>query len=204
MSTLWRKALRDFWLEKTRTVLVVVAVAVGLSAFLTVLASYAILTRELDLGYQATNPASATFYLDSIDDELLARVMSHPEIGAAEARRSVAGRIKVGPVEWRALTLFVVRDFGSIRVSTLKPQEGEWPPAKGDVLIERDAVRVARSRIGENVVVRTARGPEQSLRFSGIVKDVGQAQARMENVVYGYITQDTLAQLGEVPSLDQL
>src|SRR6185369_1060151 len=33
---------------------------------------------------------------------------------------------------------------------------------------------------------------------------VGQAQARMENVVYGYITLDTLAQLGEQPYLDQL
>ena len=34
--------------------------------------------------------------------------------------------------------------------------------------------------------------------------DVGQAQARMENIVYGYVGLDTLALLGEEPYLDQL
>jgi putative ABC transport system permease protein len=36
------------------------------------------------------------------------------------------------------------------------------------------------------------------------VHDVGQAQARMENIVYGYINLATLVQLGEEPRLDQL
>jgi hypothetical protein len=39
---------------------------------------------------------------------------------------------------------------------------------------------------------------------SGTVADVGQAQARMEQVVYGYVTLATLAGLGEEPYLDQL
>src|SRR6185369_11487430 len=40
--------------------------------------------------------------------------------------------------------------------------------------------------------------------ISGSVHDVGQAQARMENVVYGYIYLATLVQLGETPTLNQL
>ena len=44
----------------------------------------------------------------------------------------------------------------------------------------------------------------QTLRVTGSVHDVGQAQARMENVVYGYVTLETLALLGEEPYLDQL
>lgn len=43
-----------------------------------------------------------------------------------------------------------------------------------------------------------------ALVISGSVHDVGQAQARMENIVYGYINLATLVQLGEEPSLDQL
>jgi len=61
-----------------------------------------------------------------------------------------------------------------------------------------------RARIGDTVVVKTAGSKEQPLRVSGTVHDVGQAQARMENLVYGYITVATLAQLGESPYLDQL
>ena len=71
MNTIWRKAIRDFWNERARTVLVVLAIALGISAFSAVLSSYAILTRELDLGYLATNPASAVIRVDAIDDELV-------------------------------------------------------------------------------------------------------------------------------------
>jgi len=204
MSTCWQKVIRDFWRERTRTLLVVLAIAIGISAFSTVLSSYAILTRELDQGYLATNPASFTFVTDKIDDTLTAAIAAHPGVSAAEARRTVSGRIKAGPVEWRNLVLFVVKDYGNIRVSRLVPESGAWPPAPGEILIERDALQVAKARIGDSVTVKTSQGKEQALRVSGSAHDVGQAQARMENSVYGYITLDTLAQLGEEPYLDRL
>jgi putative ABC transport system permease protein len=204
MSAYGHKVIRDFWQERARTVFVVLAIAIGISAFLAVLASYAILTRELDHGYLDTNPASATLRTDKLDDELVAAIAVSKGVSDVEARRTLTGRIKVGPVEWRTLTLLVVKDFGNIRVSTLKSQQGAWPPAPGEILIERDAVQVAKARIGDMVTIKTARGNERTLRFSGTVKDVGQAQARMENAVYGYVNLDTLALLGEEPYLDQL
>ena len=190
MTTPWRKAIRDFQQESARTLLVVVAIAVGIAGFTSVLASYAILTRELNRGYLATNPASATLRTDAVDDALLDAVGATPGVVVAEARRSVSGRIN-----GRTLVLFVVRDFANIRISKLEPERGAWPPATGEILIERDAFQVARVRIGDNVVVRTNDGPERTLRVSGSVHDVGQAQARMENIVYGYVSQATLAQL---------
>jgi len=204
MPAYWRKAVRDLWQERTRTLLVVLAIAIGIAAFSTVLSTYAVLVRELDLGYLATNPASAVLRTDVVDDALIAGLLKDRRIGQAEARRVVPGRIKAGPVEWRSLTLFVVRDYGDIRVSKLVPEQGAWPPAAGEILIERDAFQVAKARIGDSVRVKTTRGNERTLRVSGSVHDVGQAQARMENIVYGYITLPTLAQLGEEPYLDQL
>src|SRR5687768_18030492 len=204
MTTLWRKAIRDFWTERARTALVVLAIALGISAFASVMSSYAILTRELDRGYLATNPASAVLRVDSIDDELVDAVLQNPQVSDAEPRRVVSGQIKSGPMQWRNLTLFVVKDYGDIRVSKLEPEAGAWPPATGEILIERDAFQVVRANIGDQVKVKTANGKEQLLLVSGGVHDVGQAQARMENIVYGYINLATLVQLGEEPYLDQL
>ncbi|MBS1789445.1 MAG: FtsX-like permease family protein [Acidobacteria bacterium] len=204
MAIYWQKAIRDFWLERTRTVLVVVAIAIGIAAFSTVMSSYAILTRELDKGYLATNPASFTLVADKVDEALMAAVATHPGVAVAEARRTVSGRIKSGPVEWRSLVLFVVNDYGDIRVSRLVPQSGAWPPATGEILIERDAMQVAKTRIGDTVTIKTVNGEEHQLRLSGTTHDVTQAQARMENIVYGYITLATLAQLGEEPYLDRV
>src|SRR6201988_3428563 len=204
MNTIWRKAFRDFWQERARTALVVLAIALGISAFAAILSSYAILTRELDLGYLATNPASAVLRVDSADDDLVKAIRQNPEVSDAEPRRTISGQIKSGPVQWRNLVLFVVHDYANIRVSKLVPEDGAWPPATGEILIERDAFQVAKASIGDAVIVKTANGVEQPLVISGRVHDVGQAQARMENIVYGYINLDTLVQLGEEPRLNQI
>ncbi len=204
MTTPWRKALRDFWHVRARTILVIMAIALGISAFAAVMSSYVILTRELDRGYLATNPASAVLRVDSIDDELVAAVLQNPDVSHAEPRRVISGQIKSGPMRWRNLILFVVKDYGDIRVSKLEPERGAWPPATGEILIERDAFQVVGANIGDAVIVKTANGVEQPLVISGSVHDVGQAQARMENIVYGYANLATLVQLGEKPYFDRL
>jgi putative ABC transport system permease protein len=204
MTASTRKAVGDAWRERARSGFVVAAIALGVAAFLALLASYAILTRELDRGYLATNPASAVLHTDAVDSKMLAAVRADPEVRSAEAKRTVFGRIKIGPAQWRNLLLFVVSDYGSIRLNKMVPEQGPWPPATGEMLMERDAVQVAHARIGQTFVIRTDDRQEHTLRISGRVHDVGQAQARMENSVYGYITASTLAQLGQEPILDLL
>src|SRR4029078_2908029 len=115
MTTLWRKAIRDFWQERARTVLVVLAIALGISAFAAVVSSYAILTRELGGGYLETSPAAGVLRVDSIDKDLVKAILQNPEVSDAEPRRTIGGQIKAGPVQWRNLMLFVVEDYGNIR-----------------------------------------------------------------------------------------
>jgi putative ABC transport system permease protein len=204
MTTPWRKTIRDFQQESTRTVLVIAAIAIGMVGFTAVLSTYAVLTREINKGYLASNPASATLETDAIDDSLVSAVLTDHAIRDAEPRRAVYGSIKTGPVQWCDLTLFVIEDYGNIRISKLTPDYGAWPPKTGEMLIERDAFHVAELQVGDTATIRIGQGKEQSLRVSGRVHDVGPAQARMENTVYGYITLDTLPQLGEQPRLDEL
>jgi putative ABC transport system permease protein len=204
MTASTRKIVADAWNERGRSAFVIAAMALGVAAFVTLLAGYAILTRELNRGYLATNPASAILHTDAVDDRMLASVRADPQVGSAEAKRKLYARIKVGPAEWRDLLLFVVGDYGSIHLNKIVPEQGAWPPATGEMLIERDAVQVAHARIGQTFVIRTADRQEHTLRISGRVHDVGQPQARMENSVYGYITPQTLALLGQKPVLDLL
>ncbi|HVQ29000.1 MAG TPA: ABC transporter permease, partial [Vicinamibacteria bacterium] len=205
LGTPWRKALRDVWQERSRSALVVLAMAVGIAGFSTVLSSYAILTRELNDGYRASQPASFTLWTDGVDEALLREVCSAGHgVRLAEARRTVSGRIKTGPLAWRGLQLHVIPDFSAIQVSRVTPEHGAWPPGPGEILIERDALQVASAKVGDRVTVKTAGGAEQSLLVAGSVHDVGQAQARMENAVYGYVTPETLGRLGEGAYLDQV
>ena len=133
------KTFRDFWQERTRTVLVVLAVALGLAGFTAVLATYGILKRELDRGYLATNPASATLRTDAVDDGLVRAVRSGHGVADAQARRVLSGRLRTPSGEWRGLTLFVVDDYANIRISRLVREAGAWPPGPGSPASRRRA-----------------------------------------------------------------
>jgi putative ABC transport system permease protein len=204
VTALWSKVGRDVWHVRTRAVLVVLAIAIGLAGFFAVLSTYAILRRELNRGYLATNPASAVFVTDRVDESLLSAIVARDDVDDADARRVIRGRIRAGDKSWRRLMLFVVRNFQEMRISTIAPDGGKWPPHAGEVLIERDAFQVAKVQIGDNATIQIGTGPEQRLHIAGRVHDAGQAQARMENSVYGYITPETLAQVAGSPILDRL
>jgi putative ABC transport system permease protein len=204
VTTPWHKVVRDVWRERTRGILVVLAIAVGVTGFFAVLSTRAILRRELNRGYLATNPASAVLMTDAIDDALLASVVARDDVEDADARRVVTGSLRIGPGEWRHFIFFVVRDFERLRINVVTSDGGEWPPRPGAVVIERDAFQVAKARLGDTILVKTAAGRDRRLRVSGGAHDPAQAQARMENIVYGYITAETAAQLGEPLALDRL
>jgi len=204
MTAIQHKIVSDLWEGRGRTLIVVLAVAVGIAGFTAVLSAYSILTRELNNGYLSTNPPSATFYTNRVDDGIIDAVVASGSVASAEARRVVRARIKTGPMEWRPLSLFVIKDFTNIRVHKIQPEQGAWPPQSREMLIERNALQVAHAKIGETATIKIAGQQEQNLRIAGSAHDLGLAQARMENIVYGYVMLDTLGRLGQEPYFDEL
>lgn len=134
MNAPMQKMWRDLGEQRSRGLLVVLAIALGIAGFTAVLASYAILTRELDAGYLASSPASAIFYTDAVDDALLASIEAQGGVSHAEARRKIAGRIRSGlaqrNLQWRNLQLFVVKDYGQIALGKITRQEGPGHPPR--------------------------------------------------------------------------
>jgi putative ABC transport system permease protein len=203
-SPRWQKLLRDLWLMRGRTALMVVAIAVSLFGVSAVLSAYAILTPEISRNYLGANPAAATLELDRVDDALLAAVRERPGIAGAEARETLVARVQVGPDQWRPLLLFVVPNFDTMRISTFQRVTGAWPPPDGTMLIERTALSMLNAESGDSVVVKTPHGMPLALLISGVVYDPSLAPAWQEREGYGYITPATLARLGETGTLSEL
>src|SRR6185369_15138380 len=97
------------------------------------------LVRELNRQYLATNPASAVLRTDAVDDALLARVKAVPGVREVEARRVVNARVRGGTASWRTLVLFAAKDLSTARVGAVNREGGAWPPADGEIAVERDA-----------------------------------------------------------------
>ncbi|MCL4535546.1 MAG: ABC transporter permease [Bacteroidetes bacterium] len=204
-SPRWQKVLRDLWASKTRTMLVVLSIAVGVFAIGMISSTQAILSRDLNQGYANTIPASAIIYTDPFDDELVQSARNVPGVRFAEGRRTVSVRLKVGPQEWRTLQLTVIPDFGSIRLNKVRPERGAWPPGKWEVLLERGSLGEARADVGDVRLIEMADGKTREILVAGIAYDVNAPPPSMTGgVVYGYISLDTAEWLGLTRDFNEL
>ena len=194
---------RDGWLHRGRSVSVVLAIVVGLAGAGTVLDAWSLLRRVTRDEYLATNPASATLRVDSVDASLLDSARAIPSVRDVEARRTVLAGVRVQGA-WDTGLLYASNDLGNRRIGVLAPQEGQWPPADGAFVIERSSVTFAGAAVGDSVLVRIGKGAEVRLPVTGIVRDQGLAPGWMDHVVYGFVTPATLAKLGAPSSLNEL
>jgi putative ABC transport system permease protein len=203
LSPRWRKVARDLWLHRGRTAAVVLAIVVGLAGAGAVLDAWALLREVTHDEYLATNPASATVRMDSVDDALLAAVRALPEVSEAQARRTVTVGVRVNGA-WGTGLLYASSALRAQRIGRIAYERGEWPPSIGAIAIERSSVSFAGVSLGDSVSVRVGSSAERRLPVTGIVRDEGLAPGWMDHVVYGFVTPSTLAQLGTPSTLNEL
>ncbi len=199
MAPRWRKALADIAERPGRSALAVLAMAIGIGALGTMVFKQALLGPVLGAMYGATEPASATLYVDRLDDGVMDVVRAVPGVGDVEARPMIMARIRVGAPgqeAWLPAFLYVLEDFTAQRLNLVRPDAGAWPPADGEILLERTALSVARAAVGDTLALQIPGGSERSLRLAGTAYAAGLAPAWMEHVVYGFVTKRSLARRG--------
>ncbi|NJL33221.1 MAG: hypothetical protein HC893_04395 [Chloroflexaceae bacterium] len=173
----WRKVIRDLLGQKTRTLLVVISIAVGVFAFGTIAATRENVLTELDRAYLSINPDSAIITTEPFDDDLVDAIDRMPEVDAAEGRRKVPARILIGPDTWYDMDLFVVPDDGIVAVNQVRPVSGVWPPPDKTVLIERSSLGHTRAEVGDIVLIELANGDQRSMQLAGLTYDLSQQPA---------------------------
>lgn len=200
----FRKILNDLWQNKGRFLLMAAAVAVSLFGFTVVFSSYSVLTREISRNYLETNPASATFELDRVDQKLLDSLKKYPGLADYDARASLLTRVQVGGDYRYPLLLFVIKDFSDLEIARFYPEKGAWPPPAGTILLERTALELFKSKINNKVVIKAPTGKEFLSDISGTVHDPSLAPAWQERMGYGYISQETYKTFTGNTFLDEL
>jgi putative ABC transport system permease protein len=196
LSPRWRKVLRDLWVNKTRTVLVVLSIAVGVFAVGMIANTQVILSRDLADAYAATNPAHAILHVQPFDERLVRVVRNMPEVKEAQGRRSYWVRLKTGQDEWVNLQLQAISNYDDIRVGKFWPESGAWPPQRREVLLERSSIGPTNSNVGDSVLIETPNGQHRELQLTGLVHNLAQVPTAFWDGANGYVTFDTLRWLG--------
>ncbi len=187
----WLKLFRDLYQQKSRSIMVLVAMVIGIFSFTLVANAYIILNRELDKNYLNTSPASATIITNKLNDTQVSQVANLSGVAQVESRPTIMGRIETDLNQYVPILLFIVEDFQTLKMDTFTPEDGQYPPSIGDIMIERVALDIASTSIGEKVNVNVPDGQGQILKVAGTVHAPGLAPAWMEGFAYGFISEET-------------
>ena len=201
----WYKVLNDLSGNKTRTLLIVLSIAVGLFAVGIILSARSILSEGLAFSFAAIHPSSGTVRtIELFDEDFLDSVRSMPEVQEADARRYISARVQVSSGEWKNITLFAMSNYNDIRVNRVTPQSGAWPPPKQEILIERAALGVIDAQIGDTVRIKLPDDTQRELYIAGTAHDPAQLPAKFDGTPYGYVTFETLEWMGESYGFNEL
>ncbi len=201
----WYKVFNDLSGNKTRTLLIVLSIAVGLFAVGIILSARSILSEGLAFSFAAIHPSSGTVRtIELFGEDFLDSVRSMPEVQEADARRYISARVQVSSGEWKNITLFAMSDYNDIRVNRVTPQSGAWPPPKREILIERAALGVIDAQIGDTVRIKLPDDTQRELYIAGTAHDPAQLPAKFDGTPYGYVTFETLEWMGESYGFNEL
>lgn len=196
LDTRWQKVLADLWKHRGRTLIVALAIAVGVYAVGVVVDARTILVREYNADQLGALPASAILTTYPFDENLAQSVARLPGVAAAEGRSTVHTRVYDAKGQARELVLVAIPDFSQIQVDTLTALDGFWPPHQREVVLERMAPDFLGVRIGQPLTLELDDGTKKSLQVVGTAHDAQRTSPGITGTTTGYITVQTLQDLG--------
>ncbi len=198
----WKKILADLWGNKTRTLLVVLSIAIGVFAVGMVANSYLLLAEAVDVGYKAVNPTSAFIMTSDFDDEMVDAVQAMPEVDEAEGRRGRRVRLNLQD-RWFSGQLYAW-DYESSRVNLVEPMQGTAVPGSRELLIDQTALALTDFAIGDLVVVEMSDGRRYEMPIVGSIRDQNAEPSINSGAINLYTALETFEWLGETADYNRL
>jgi putative ABC transport system permease protein len=205
-----RKILSDLRANKTRTLLTVLTIAVGVFAIGFVIGVAAIFMPDMDADYQSANPHAALIFSEPFGEEVVAAVRQVPGVADVEGRHIMQARL-ILPDEKRANAILTgLASLDSARISRIRPENGasagcsiSAPPlADGEIWIERSSLNMLKVKAGDTVKVELSDGSVHELRVAGLVRDVSIPSTLFTETINGYVNPATLEKLNGLSSQD--
>ena len=179
-----------------RTLIVALAIAVGVYAVGVVLNTREILVREYHSDQAGARVPSAILHTQPFDDDLAANLAKLPQIAAAEGRSLVRTRVYPDGQTPQDLVLVAVPDFSDMQVNAITPLQGAWPPGRREIVLERLSFDSLGAQIGSEIEVELDNGAVRTLKVAGSAHDPSQVNPDLAGATFGYITPETLVGLG--------
>lgn len=192
----WKKVLADLWSNKTRSLLVVLSIAVGVFAVGVISSAYVIIRQDMAADYLSINPHTARIYTDPFDDELLSALSKIPEVTAVDGRYDLAVKINAAGGKQVRASISTLPALQKIKVDQIVLERGAPYLGKHEIYLERQGAAGLGLQPGDFVDLLLANGQVRRLKIAGTVHDVHANPYYFTGQTSGYVDSATMEWLG--------
>jgi putative ABC transport system permease protein len=196
LPTRWHKVIHDLWDNRIRTLVVALAVAVGVYAVGGVLSTQTVMLREFHADRGNALIAHAIIRTTPFDKKLAERMAQIPGVAAAEGRRTFSARVITGPGMTRDILLEAVTDFETQAVDRYLWVDGAWPTQRNEIMLEWNALDYLGVQIGETITIELGDNTRKTLRVAGTAHNPSFPTPEVLGFTLGAISPDTMRYLG--------
>jgi putative ABC transport system permease protein len=204
MRPRWRKVFSDLWDNKSRTLLVVASIAVGVFAIGMIAGAYEIISHDMGSSYASANPANIDMRTDGYSQSLIDSVKKLEGVKDAEGRQVTSLRARIPGGEWTNLDLVAINDFENQKINLLLPMQGNPVPADKQIVLEKKALNDLAVNIGDTLEFQLPNGMVKAMTVVGIVQDQTTGAGDFLGSPLGFVTFNTLPWLGQPSSYNRL
>ena len=145
MSVIWRKVLRDLWMNRLRTLLVVLATTVGVFALGLVFGLSGLMRARMTESHQASRFPNVILYTDRFEQAFVETMRQERGVAAAEGEDYSTMRWRLaGETTWRDGILYAKQDYTDQSVDLFELIDGYWPGHHAAGSTANDVVAVER------------------------------------------------------------
>ncbi|MBN1122224.1 MAG: ABC transporter permease [Anaerolineae bacterium] len=193
------KVIADLWQQKARTLLIIIAITIGVSAFGGMFITRQVLIENMNTAHAATNPATVSLYLNSFNESLLRTVRSIPQVYEVTAYKDFSAQVWNGE-SWLMGNLSYTEDLSNAAVDRVGLEAGTFDMGRGEIVLERQSIALLDDvGLGDTVLIEIEEGEAHEYTVVGICHNTGSLAANSTRMVTGFISKESLASLGITP-----
>lgn len=194
--TRWRKVLADLWSNKTRTILTILTIMIGVFTIGFVTALKEFVLSDTDAFYASANPHSAILYTGPLEESAVELAGEVPGVTGIEGRTNVMARLVGADGKKYDLNVDGIPALSQMEMDLLRTESDLPDLMDGEIWIERSSAQVFPVQAGDTVEVERQDGQMQALYVAGIVQDASNVAANYSNALSGFATPATVESLG--------
>jgi putative ABC transport system permease protein len=198
-----RKVIADLWANRTRSILVIASIAVGVFAIGAIMTTYALFNADMTASYASAQPANIEVITDSFDDALVKSIATIPGVTTAEGRHMASVRVSRDGISWKQLDIVANKDYEASEINMLTPVDGLIYPQDRQLIVRQDPMNDTGLHVGDEALVDIGDGIIRTMPVVGIVGDQ-YAAGDFAAPPRGYVTLATVDWLGGQKTYNRL